>query len=85
MQARFGSDSQSVAEIVIAVHAVEKQGKTLDDEVAVVRDSCAYVPRMRLVENVAFDTESDIHWLEGHVHAAIFTQWNRCCETVSQT
>ena len=85
MQTRFGGESQAVAEIVVAVHAIEKQGETLDDEVTVVRDSGTHVPWMRLVENVAFDAESDIHWLEGHVHAAIFTQWNRRRETISQT
>ena len=84
MQSRFGSDSQSVAKIVIAVHAVEKQGETLDDEVAVVRDSCTHVPRMRLVENVALNAEGDIHRLENNVHTAVFTQRNGSRKAVGQ-
>ena len=84
MQSRFGGDSQSVAEVVVAVQAVEKQREPLDDEVAVVGKSRAHVPRMALLKEVAFDVESDVHRLENRFHAAVFAQRNGSRVAVGQ-
>ena len=84
MQSRLGGQAEAVAEVVVAVQAIEKQREALDDEVAVVADARAHVPRIFLVEEVAFHAESDVHRLEGRVHAAVLAQRNGCRVAVGQ-
>ena len=85
METRLGGDSHAIAEIIVAIQAIEKQGEALDDEVPVVGDACAYIPWMALVEQVAFYAEGDIHRFEDSFHAAVLAQRDGSSKTVGQT
>ena len=74
MQPDLADQTPLRGEVVIAVDVVIEQGETLDDELAVVGDASADVPRMVLVEKITFNLENHIHRLEDDPFSPVFSQ-----------
>lgn len=76
MHSSLSGQAPSVVHVVIAVEGVIKQGNPFDDELAVVGETAADVPRMVLAEKIPFDVERDVHRLKDDTFSPVFPQGN---------
>lgn len=85
MHSSLSGQAPSVVHVVIAVDGVIKQGNPFDDELAVVGETAADVPRMVLAEKIPFDVERDVHRFKDDTFSPVFPQGNLGNIAVAET
>ena len=85
MQSGFAHQTPALIEVVIAVQVVIKQGEALDDELTIVGDAGAHIPRVILRKQVVFHVKDHIHWLKDSTLSPILTKRHLRNVTVAKT
>lgn len=84
MQTGLAYELPLVAQAITSIKRIIKRGESLDDELPLVGEGQADIPRMILSEKMPFHVEQNVHRLENRALSPIFTQWNLSDVTVAE-